>query len=78
MNVKVLLMDSPWIEVDDSIGHSFIRKSDCFRNYFLTIFGLQSSALDIPLPSMESPKTSHPGYESDVVRDTLMIKILSE
>lgn len=74
MNVKLLLLDSPWIGIDSIIGRFDIRKLDCFKDYFLTIFGLQSSALGIPLPSMECLKTAHPGYESEVVRDTSVVR----
>ena len=67
--IKILLMDSSWIGMDQIIGKFQITKFDCYKDYFMTLCGLQAPTQFYKYPTFEYLKSVNPNYENEVVNN---------
>merc|ERR1711991_668170 len=69
-------MDSSWIGMDEIIGKFEVNKFDCYKDFFLTIFGVQQ-----PLQFYKYPTFNHlkhiklnKNYETEIVGNIQICK----
>eukprot|EP01084_Bolivina_argentea_P171968 297916_1 len=68
-NIKLFLMDSSWIDMDKVIGKFEVNKIDCYKDYFQTMFGLQSPMMFYKYPSYNYLKQINTNYENEIVNN---------
>eukprot|EP01083_Nonionella_stella_P015225 42609_1 len=67
VNIKLFLMDSAWIGIDKSVGRFEVNQLDCYKDYIMTLAGLQPPVMAHQYPSFEYLKQINTNYEHEIV-----------
>ena len=67
--IKLLLMDTSWIGMDQVIGKFEVTKYECYKDYFMTLCGLQPPTQFYKYPTFEYLKSVNLNYENEIVNN---------
>ena len=74
--IKLLLIDSSWIGMDKVMGKFEVNKFDCYKDFFLTIFGVQQPLQFYKYPTFNYLKQIplNKNYEKEIILNIQICK----